>query len=267
MRHKPIPWYRSLGSMRLEPVENLQALQDGYERLTRTERKVFYLIANGLSHKEIATRRGVKRITIDTEANAVLETLDLHTNARLVRAWHALKEAADEEVAKKQGEICSIGPPHSTNSYKRIPWYQSLGSMRLEPVENLQALQDRYKFLTPQERRVFYLIANGLNREEIATRHEVEARTVNSQYDAIASKLGVHGNSRLMRAWYALKEAADKELVKEQQTTPASGAAENGFPTETRAGTTLSFVARFAQTEDPVGAYNHLAPREATRYR
>jgi DNA-binding NarL/FixJ family response regulator len=56
-----------------------------YEALTSRQREVLQLIAEGLSSKEIAVRLGLSVKTVDTHRTALMERLDVHGVAGLVR--------------------------------------------------------------------------------------------------------------------------------------------------------------------------------------
>lgn len=58
---------------------------DRYETLTSRERVVLNLIAEGLTDAEIATRLGISFETAETHRSVLMQKLDLHTQADLVR--------------------------------------------------------------------------------------------------------------------------------------------------------------------------------------
>ena len=57
----------------------------GQTRLTPREREVLQLIAEGLSSKEIAASLGVSTRTAETHRTSVMNKLDVHKVAGLVR--------------------------------------------------------------------------------------------------------------------------------------------------------------------------------------
>ena len=58
---------------------------DRYETLTAREREVLNLIAEGLADAEIATRLGISLETAETHRFDLMQKLDLHSHADLVR--------------------------------------------------------------------------------------------------------------------------------------------------------------------------------------
>lgn len=58
---------------------------DRYETLTSEEREVLQLAAEGLTNDEIATRLGISSPTAETHRTNLMQKLDLHTHADLIR--------------------------------------------------------------------------------------------------------------------------------------------------------------------------------------
>ena len=58
---------------------------DRYQTLTAREREVLHLAAKDLTNAEIATRLGISVQTAETDRSNVMQKLDLHTHADLVR--------------------------------------------------------------------------------------------------------------------------------------------------------------------------------------
>jgi two-component system, NarL family, response regulator NreC len=58
---------------------------DRYETLTSSEREVLRMVAEGLTNPEIATRLGISLGTVETHLSDVMQKLDLHTQADLIR--------------------------------------------------------------------------------------------------------------------------------------------------------------------------------------
>ena len=58
---------------------------DRYETLTSSEREVLRMVAEGLTNPEIATRLGISAETVETHLSNVMNKLDLHTQADLIR--------------------------------------------------------------------------------------------------------------------------------------------------------------------------------------
>lgn len=62
-----------------------RVLQDPYENLTDREREVFHLIVEGSTTKEIAAELGIALKTAEHHRSNLMEKLDLHSVAELVR--------------------------------------------------------------------------------------------------------------------------------------------------------------------------------------
>ncbi len=58
---------------------------DRYESLTSREREVLHLVAEGLTDQQIATRLGVDLQTAETDRSSLMQKLELHTQADLIR--------------------------------------------------------------------------------------------------------------------------------------------------------------------------------------
>ena len=62
-----------------------QEIDDNLALLTDREREVLQLIAEGKTNKEIASRLGVSINTVETHRKHIMEKLDLHNTAEIVR--------------------------------------------------------------------------------------------------------------------------------------------------------------------------------------
>ena len=58
---------------------------DRYESLTPREREILHFVAERLSNNEIATRLGVDLQTAETHRANLMQKLELHTEADLIR--------------------------------------------------------------------------------------------------------------------------------------------------------------------------------------
>ena len=58
---------------------------DRYESLTSREREVLHFVAQGLTNSEIATRMGIDWRTAETDRSNLMQKLELHTQADLLR--------------------------------------------------------------------------------------------------------------------------------------------------------------------------------------
>ncbi len=66
-----------------------------------------------------------------------------------------------------------------------------------------RALDDPYRDLTPREREVFHLIADGLTTKEIARRLDISAKTAENHRARVLHKLGVRNSAEVVR--YAIR--------------------------------------------------------------
>jgi len=58
---------------------------DRYETLTSSEREMLRMVAERLTNEQIATRLGVSSETVETHRYDLMQKLDLHTEADLIR--------------------------------------------------------------------------------------------------------------------------------------------------------------------------------------
>lgn len=80
-------------SLAAEVVENLMkphadevlVAEEGYHVLTKREKEVMCLLAEGLSAKEIAEKLFISRKTVENHRSNILSKLDLHSTVELVR--------------------------------------------------------------------------------------------------------------------------------------------------------------------------------------
>ncbi len=66
-----------------------------------------------------------------------------------------------------------------------------------------RVVEDPYGCLTPREREVFHLIAEGLTTKEIARKLDISAKTAENHRTRVLGKLGVRNTAELVR--YALR--------------------------------------------------------------
>jgi two-component system response regulator NreC len=106
-----------------------------------------------------------------------------------------LKDASSTELIRAVGEVVAgrryLSPPLSENA---IAAYIK----RAEGAE-----LDVYDTLTPREREVLHLTAEGLSNPAIGKRMQISPRTAETHRSRIMHKLGLHGKTELIA--YALK--------------------------------------------------------------
>jgi DNA-binding NarL/FixJ family response regulator len=65
--------------------EKVESADAGYATLTRREKEVMCLLAEGLSTTEIAEKLFISRKTVENHRSNILSKLDLHSTVELVR--------------------------------------------------------------------------------------------------------------------------------------------------------------------------------------
>jgi two-component system response regulator NreC len=110
---------------------------------------------------------------------------------------YVLKRAADEELLTAIREVQSGG------AFVRPPVAQMLAA---DYMERLGAGEesDTYESLTPREKEVLGLVAQGLTNQQIADELVISARTVETHRAHIMDKLGFKKRSELVK--YALRK-------------------------------------------------------------
>ncbi len=66
-------------------VKDMPEVEDPFDRITDREVQVLKLIAEGLSHKEIASTLGISAKTVIAHQTNICEKLDIHTKAGLIK--------------------------------------------------------------------------------------------------------------------------------------------------------------------------------------
>ena len=67
------------------PGDEVRVDDEGYSTLTRREKEVMCLVAEGLSTIEIAEKLFINRKTVENHRSNILSKLDLHSTVELVR--------------------------------------------------------------------------------------------------------------------------------------------------------------------------------------
>lgn len=66
-------------------VKDIKEVEDPFDRITDRELQVLKLIAEGLSHKDIASTLGISTKTVIAHQSNICEKLDIHTKAGLIK--------------------------------------------------------------------------------------------------------------------------------------------------------------------------------------
>jgi DNA-binding NarL/FixJ family response regulator len=67
------------------PEDKVRVDDEGYDTLTRREKEVMCLLADGLSTTEVAEKLFISRKTVENHRSNILSKLDLHSTVELVR--------------------------------------------------------------------------------------------------------------------------------------------------------------------------------------
>ena len=164
----------------------------------------------GLNGLEVI--RQVRRRAPDTR----IVVLSMHADEAYVfealrngASAYVLKSASVAEVVKAAREVMAgrryLSPPLSTDGIERYAEKTKDGAL------------DIYETLTPREREVLHLAAEGFGNPEIATRLSISVRTAESHRASLMRKLGLRSQTDLIR--YALNRGI---LPAEGRTRPPS---------------------------------------------
>jgi len=90
-----------------EVRQERQILESRYARLTPREREVFGLVVTGLGNKQVGWQLGATEKTVKVHRARVMEKMEAHSLAELVRMSDALvtSRAASSEVAESPGRV------------------------------------------------------------------------------------------------------------------------------------------------------------------
>jgi DNA-binding NarL/FixJ family response regulator len=128
--------------------------------------------------------------------------LSMHDNEAYV--LEALRNGAAGFILKDASAIEFLAGVRAVASGRR---YLSppLSDRALEAYAQMAAssVQDPYELLTPREREVLHLAAEGLGASEIAGRLTISPRTAETHRENFMRKLGLHSHADLIR--YAMK--------------------------------------------------------------
>lgn len=106
-------------------------------------------------------------------------------------AGYVVKKVADSEL------LSAIRAVHAGRTF--VDLTQSLGPSSREPPGDTRAKAERPKDLSPREREVLRLLAQGHSNQEIASRIKVSVKTVETHRIRLSQKLGLKGRAELYR--------------------------------------------------------------------
>jgi two-component system, NarL family, response regulator NreC len=176
---------------------------DGYEavRLAKALRPDLVLLDIHMPKLDgLAALSAIKEQAPDTR---VLMLTSMENEEYLFRAIQAgaggyvLKRAADEEL------VAAIREVESGGAFVRPPVAQLLAADYMERLGTGEEAET-YESLTPREKEVLGLVAQGLTNQQIADELVISARTVETHRAHIMDKLGFKKRSELVK--YALRK-------------------------------------------------------------
>ena len=191
----------------LEGVEVVGEAGDGRQALHQVEINQPDIILMDVSMPEMNGLDAVAKITRDFPQVRVI-ILSMHANEEYViqalrsgAAGYLLKDAgiAELELAVRAvaGGETYLSPPVSRSVID--DYLQRLGS----PVETGVPLPIPHEKLTPRQREVLQLIAEGRTTQEIAERLHIGVKTVETHRAQLMERLGIHDVAGLVR--YAIR--------------------------------------------------------------
>jgi len=127
-------------------------------------------------------------LTMHEEDEYVLQAV------RAGAAGYLVKDSAPEEL------LAAVRSLHAGRGHFGPQASRALAEQLQHPERQVE---DPYGRLTPREREVFHLIAEGMTTKEIARRLGISAKTAENHRARVLDKLGVRNTAELVR--YALR--------------------------------------------------------------
>ena len=106
-------------------------------------------------------------------------------------AGYVVKKVADSEL------LSAIRAVHAGRTF--VDLTQSLDTPSHEVLSGARAKGERPKDLSPREREVLRLLAQGYSNQQIATQIRVSVKTVETHRNRLSEKLGLKGRAELYR--------------------------------------------------------------------
>lgn len=186
-----------------EDMEVVAEAADGEEAIAQVEAVHPEVVLMDISMPKIDGIKATKEIKRRFPETKVL-MLTMHENDeylfRTIQAGgsgYVLKKAADEEL------LAAIREVQSGGSFVRPPVAQMLAADYMERVEAGEE-HDSFEKLTPREKEVLALVAQGLTNQQIADELIISARTVETHRAHIMDKLGFKNRAELVK--YAIRK-------------------------------------------------------------
>jgi two-component system response regulator NreC len=162
----------------------------------------------GLGAIREVTRRapGTRVVILSMHANEAYVLDALRSGA----AGYVLKEASAAELVEAVREVAA-GRPYLSRSLSRRAIEAYADKARAAPA-------DAYEALTPREREVLQLTAEGHTSAAVAARLGLSPRTVETHRANLMRKLGLHGQADLIR--FAIQRGLLPIEAKRRQDAP-----------------------------------------------
>ena len=189
----------------LEPdLQVIGEAHDGYEAVRLVKELKPDMVLMDIHMPKLDGLGALAAIREQLPETKVLMLTSMENEEYLFRAIQAgaggyvLKRAADEEL------LTAIREVESGGAFVRPPVARMLAAEYMERVDADEE-SDTYESLTPREKEVLGLVAQGLTNQQIADELVISARTVETHRAHIMDKLGFKKRSELVK--YALRKA------------------------------------------------------------
>ena len=152
---------------------------------------------NGIeSTREIATKGGSKvlMLTVHTERQVIASAVTAGA------AGYLLKDSLDNEL------VTAVRTIHQGGSVFSADVTKVLANLQPDEARGRRGLEA----LTPREKEVFYLLAEGKSSSDVAATLFVSPKTIHTHRQHIMDKLGLRTIGELIR--YAIREGLVKEI-------------------------------------------------------
>ena len=182
-------------------VQVVAQAADGIEALEKALQTRPDVVVADLSMPRLSGIEVVRRLREALPATRVL-VLTMHQEdeyvLQAVRAGasgYLVKDSAASEL------LAAVRSLHAGRGYFGPQAARTLAEQLQHPE---RTLDDPYGRLTPREREVFHLIAEGMTTKEIARRLDISVKTAENHRGRVLDKLGMRNTAELVR--YALRK-------------------------------------------------------------
>lgn len=174
---------------------------DGLDALKQAEALRPDVVVTDLSMPRLSGLEVIRRL-FDGFPDMRVLVLTMHQEdeyiLQAVRAGAAGYMVKDSPASELLAAVCSL---HAGKAYFGPQAARALAEQLRHPERDLG---DPYGRLTPREREVFHLIAEGLTTKEIARQLSISVKTAENHRARVLEKLGMRNTAELVR--YALRK-------------------------------------------------------------